>query len=145
MFQIYYFFFTEFSFQEHSFWTLKTKLILKMKNNVEGDSLLKQHLFYWSNIITVVFSKQLELNVTSHTHSALISFGIEFICDFLLKSQKPCQDFIKILLRFWCLLRLPFWASSGVISVVLVGLLCFSLLLSCVNIFILEFFVTVRL
>ena len=39
----------------------------------------------------------------------------------------------------------PFRANSGAINVVLTGLLCFSLLLSYVHIFILEFFVAARL
>ena len=145
LFQTHYFFLTESSFQEHSFWALRMKLALKIEGNVGGDSSLKQCLLCWGNIMTVVFSKWLELGVTSCAHSVLISFGIELACDFSLKSQKPCQGFMKTLLRFQCLLRLPFWASSGAISMVLAELLCFSLLSSSVIIFILKFFVAARL
>ena len=121
------------------------KLVLRMKGNVEMGSSSKQCLPHQSNITAVVFSKQLKLGVTNYTHSALISFEIRLACGSSLKPQKPCQDFTEILLRFQCLLKLPFWASSGAISVVLAGLLCFSLLSSSVNIFILEFFIAARL
>ena len=121
------------------------KLALKMKGNVGGGSLSKQHLPHQGNIMAVVFSKQLELSVIGHAHSALTFSGIRLACGSSLKSQKPCQDFTEILLRFQCSLRLPFWVSSGAISMVLAGLLCFSLLSSPVYTFILEFFVTARL
>ena len=93
LFQTHYSFFTGFSFQEHSFWALKMKFMLKMGSNVEDGSLLKQHLFYWGNITAVVFSKQLELNVINCAHSALTFSEIRFACDSSLKLQKFCQGF----------------------------------------------------
>ena len=112
---------------------------------VEGGSSSKQRLPCRGNIMAVVFPKRLELNVINCTHSALTFFGISLACGSSLKLQKPCQGFMETLLGFWCSLRLPFWASSGAISMVLAELLCFSLLSSCVHIFILEFFITARL
>ena len=90
LFQAHYFFFTESSFQEHSFWASKMKLALKMKGNVEGGFSSKQCLFYQDNITAVVFPKWLKLGVINHTHSALISFKIRLACDFSLKPQKFC-------------------------------------------------------
>ena len=112
---------------------------------VGSSSLSKQRLPHRGNITAVVFPKWLKLSVINHAHSALTSFGIRLVYGSSLKSQKPCQGFAETLLEFQCLLRLPFRASSEAISVILAGLLCFSLLLSCVYIFILEFFVAVRL
>ena len=86
-------FFTGFNFQKHSLWALKIKLTLKMRGNIEGGFLLKQCLPCWGNIMTEVFSKQLELNVFNYTYSVLTSFKIKLIYDFSLKSQKPCWGF----------------------------------------------------
>ena len=108
LFQTHYSFFIEFSFQKHSFWTPKIKLTLKMRDNVKSSSLLKQYLPYWGNITAVVFPKQLKLSVINHAHSALTSSEIRFACDPSLKPQKSCQSFTEILLKFQCLLRLPF-------------------------------------
>ena len=90
LFQIHYFFLTEFSFQKHRFWASRTKLMLKMRGNVEGSFSLKQYLLYWGNITAIVFLKQLKLSVINHAHSVLISFEIRFVYGFSLKSQKPC-------------------------------------------------------
>ena len=46
LFQAHYSFLIGSSFQEHSFWTSGMKFVLKMKNNVESSSSLKQHLPY---------------------------------------------------------------------------------------------------
>ena len=108
LFQTYYFSLTESSFQEHSFWASRIKLVLKMKDNVEGSFLLKQHLSHQNNIMIVVFLKQLELNVINCAHLALTFSEIRLVCGSSLKSQKPYQNFIKTLLRFQCLLRLSF-------------------------------------
>ena len=145
LFQTHYSFLTGSSFQKHDFWVSRTKLALKMRGNVESSSLLKQHLFCWGNITAVVFPKQLKLSVINCAHSVLTSSGIRLACGSLLKPQKLCQGFTETLLRFQCLFGLSFWTSSGVTNVVLIGLLCFSLLLSSVNIFILKFFVAARL
>ena len=112
---------------------------------VGGGSLSKQRLPHQGNITAVVFPKWLKLSVISHAHSALTSFEIKLAYGSLLKSQKSCQSFAETLLRFQCLFRLLFEASSGAISMILTGLLCFFLLLSSVHIFILEFFITARL
>ena len=79
LFQAHYFFLTESSFQEHSFWASKTKLTLKMRDNVEGSSSLKQHLPCQSNITAVVFSKQLKLSVINCAHSTLTPFEISLL------------------------------------------------------------------
>ena len=71
-----------------------------MGGNVEGDFSSKQCLFHQSNIMTVVFSKQLELSVINCAHSVLISSEIRFAYGFSLKLQKPCQSFTETLLRF---------------------------------------------
>ena len=84
------------------------KLVLKMRGNVEGSSLLKQCLPHQSNIMAVIFLKWLELSVINYAHSVLTSSEIELACGSSLKSQKLCQDFTEILLRFQCLLKLPF-------------------------------------
>ena len=76
LFQTHYSFLTESSFQEHGFWALRTKLMLKTGGNVGGSSSLKQCLPCWSNITAVVFPKQLKLSVINHAHSALTSFEI---------------------------------------------------------------------
>ena len=90
LFQAHYSFFIGSSFQEHKFWALRAKLVLKMRGNVEGGSSLKQCLFCWDNITAVVFPKQLKLNVINHTHSALAAFEIELTYDSSLKLWKPC-------------------------------------------------------
>ena len=112
---------------------------------VGGGSSLKRCLPCQGNITAVVFPKPLELSVINRAHLALTFFGIRLACGSSLKPQKPCQGFTETLLRFQCSFRLPFRASSGAISMVLAGLLCFSLLSFCVHIFILEFFVAARL
>ena len=43
LFQAHYSFLTGSSFQEHSFWALRTKLTLKMGGNVGGDTSLRQY------------------------------------------------------------------------------------------------------
>ena len=100
LFQTHYSVLTESSFQKHSFWALRTKLMLKMESNVEGDFSLKQHLPHWGNITAVVFLKWLKLNVINCTHSTLTSFKIRLTYDSSLKSLKPCQGFTETLLRF---------------------------------------------
>ena len=90
LFQAHYSFLTESSFQEHRFWASKVKLVLKMGDNIEGGFLLKQHLPYQSNTMTIVFPKLLKLSVINHTHSALATFEIRLAYDSSLKSQKPC-------------------------------------------------------
>ena len=69
--------------------------------------------------MAVVFPKRLELSVLSHAHSALTPFEL------------------------WSLM-FPFLVSPRAVSMVLAGLLCFSLLSSRVYTFILEFFVAAR-
>ena len=54
LFQAHYFFLTGSSFQEHGFWTPRTKLTLKMGGNIGGGSLLKQRLPHQGNITAVV-------------------------------------------------------------------------------------------
>ena len=46
LFQAHYSFFIKSNFQEHSFWALRTKLIFKMRDNIKGSSLSKQHLLH---------------------------------------------------------------------------------------------------
>ena len=120
-------------------------LVIHTYLNVGGGFSLKQRLPCQGNITAVVFPKWLKLSVINRAHSALTSFGMGLTYGSSLKSQKPCQGFIEILLRFWYLFRLPFWASSEATSVILTELLCFSLLSFCVHIFILKFFVAARL
>ena len=113
--------------------------------SVEGGSSPKWCLPCQGNITAVVFPKWLELSVINRTYSALTSFEIGLAYGSLLKPQKPCQSFTETLLKFQYSFKLPFWASLKTTSMVLAEFLCFFLFSSCVNIFILKFFITVRL
>ena len=93
LFQAHYFFLSGSSFQEHGFWALRTKLMLKMRSNVGGGFLLKQCLSHQGNITVVVFPKWLKLSVISCAYSALAAFEIRLAYDSSLKSQKPCWGF----------------------------------------------------